>query len=224
MNKNTRRSATLRAGCLYPSEFRAESRVGRMLSQAAQIRIPRELAQVVKAEPDGLFQRRHGFREFAIQRVAAPEVVMNHRIIGPQQRQAEINLEAFRILPPRGVIIAENFPSLDVIGITPNDTFHEGDFDVEIPPLPGGQLFGRTFFSGHTAKACFFTINSKSSAQRDPKSPTKKRISTGNTRNKRNQSPLAYFACFAVLFVFHIGMVLERTNIGGGLDLIRNQQ
>src|SRR5438105_1124298 len=118
-----------------------------MLAQGPEVRIAGQPFEVAIAQGEGFFQGAGGHVKFAVERVAASEVVENERVAGFEPGKALVYFEAAVVGATLGIMIAQNLEGLDVMGVAPDDPFHESDLDFQLAHFFASQLLILAYIS-----------------------------------------------------------------------------
>src|SRR5262245_48629137 len=122
-----------------------------MLAEFAKVGVAGEPFEVAVTQSERLFERSGGGFKFAIQGVAAGQIVKNQRIARLKAGQFLVHFKTELESAALGVMIAKDLKGLDISWIAPDYALHEGDFDVQIANLFTAQPFALgTAFFGHT--------------------------------------------------------------------------
>jgi hypothetical protein len=122
-----------------------------MFSQGREIGVPGQPFEIAITECQSAIKGVGGRSKFAIEAIAAREVVKNERIGGFEFRELFVDIEAALELAALGVVIAKDLEGFDVLLVAPNDSFHEGDFNVQFASFFTRQSSGLgTAFHRHT--------------------------------------------------------------------------
>jgi len=71
-------------------------------------------------------------------------------IAGFETGQVFVHLEAFDEAPALGIMVAEELEGVHEFGITVDNSFHELDFDIKVPPFLAGHFLTNWLFDRHT--------------------------------------------------------------------------
>ena len=90
---------------------------------------------VVVAEVDGLDERGDGLVDSIGERVAAGEIVINHRVLREKPGQVLIDGQPVVEAVALRVVVPEQLERLNILGVTLGETLQKADLDVQVPFL-----------------------------------------------------------------------------------------
>lgn len=136
---------------LHPADFVGDVAVERVLAEGAEVGIFGQPFEIAVTELEGVVQRRYRQVQFAVEGVAASEIVEDQRVARFEVGQSLVHGEAVIEPAALGVVVAEHLQRFDVVGVAGHDAFQKANFDVEIARFLSRKLFSSgTAFLRHT--------------------------------------------------------------------------
>src|SRR4051812_25195778 len=102
-----------------------------MFAKRSEIGILCQPFEIPIAERQSAVEGFSGRRKFAIEAMAARQIVKNQRITRLEFRQLLIHIQAALEFAALSIMITQDLKGFDVLLIAPNNSFHEADFDVQ---------------------------------------------------------------------------------------------
>jgi hypothetical protein len=136
---------------LHLPDFVFNRPVERMFAELAEVRVAGEPFEIVVTKRKRLVQGSGRQIEIAVQGVTAGQIVKNEWVARLKAGQSFVHFKAEVVLAALRVMIAENLEGFDVFGVSPDNSFHESNFNVKVSNLFAAQLLTfDTTLHGHT--------------------------------------------------------------------------